>query len=165
MTYLVQSITFSDCPGLARVMMTAFNTDPDWIKLWEPYMTMDRIIHQVTERMPKNLVEGRDTNRIQKAIDSETGEIVGYARWVLPEDTSLLYWQEAQVPLATAEEQEDFQARYDAVTGEDGRSKGLKKKGSWQAKLTEERESWDMEKEVQHLSMSANELKQKAIDL
>jgi hypothetical protein len=41
--------------------------------------------------MPMNLNEGRETNRIQKAIDSETGEIVGYARWILPKDTTLLY--------------------------------------------------------------------------
>lgn len=52
--------------------------------------------------MPQNLLTDPSRRRHQKAVDSVTGELVGYARWVLPEagvngEMDNL-WPEARVP-------------------------------------------------------------------
>jgi len=101
MPYKIESVTTKDAPSLSPVMMKAFSHDPHWRLLWAPLsqpLPLDSIITSTTARLPRNLITGRMTKRHQKAIDISTGQIVGYARWLLPESAPpSLQWPEAQV--------------------------------------------------------------------
>ncbi|KAI0123818.1 hypothetical protein BJ170DRAFT_687069 [Xylariales sp. AK1849] len=102
-TYKVEGCTVKDGTGLARNNMSAWWDDPTWVLLWEN-KTLDFVIAQCTKRMPKNLLNDRAHKRHQKVIDAESGQIMGYARWTLPERLTG-GWLEAQTPaVSTAEE-------------------------------------------------------------
>ena len=107
-------------------MMLARLTDPHWVFIWKDPSAKE-IIARTTDRVPQNLVSERDTKRHQKVIDSETGRVVGYARWLLPPTLADRgdVWLEAQVPEATADERASFEKRHRAST-ENGRPIGLK---------------------------------------
>ena len=93
---------------------------------------------RAAERIPWNLINGREKTRHQKAIDVENGEVVGYARWYLPpvlterkknnddDDDDNVVWQEAQVAEPTPEERELFERRFKTVT-DNGRIPGLRR--------------------------------------
>lgn len=121
MPYVVQPVHPAEAPSLARAMMSAFYEDKHWILLW-PNMSQDQIIDGCTQRLPWNLVKKRSNKRHQKVVDKGTGEIVGYARWILPKEFEHI-WPEAQVPEPTAEEYELYESRWKAATV-NGRSKG-----------------------------------------
>lgn len=61
--------------------------------------------------MPNNLLTDRAVRRHQKVVDSTTGGIVAYARWILPESHADS-WLEAQVPNVTDEEMKLFSVRH-----------------------------------------------------
>ena len=133
MPYAVQPIAAADdAPGLARTMMGAFHTDPHWRRVWLD-MTLEQIIDSCAHRLPKSLTTDRGTKRHQKVVDAQTGEIVGYARWVLPpslEDRvkcgggGAVFWPEAQIAEPSAEQREAFEVEWEKGT-EDGRNVGL----------------------------------------
>ncbi|KAK6955623.1 hypothetical protein Daesc_003265 [Daldinia eschscholtzii] len=114
MTWKIDGCTVADAPALARNNMSAFWEDPTWILLWPEGTTLGRLIESATKRYPRNLVTGRDEKRHEKAVDPVTGELVGYARWILPpshftkEDGSP-EWPEAQVPDVSDEEKQRFE--------------------------------------------------------
>jgi hypothetical protein len=85
------------------------------------------IISNAIDRVPWNLVTGRDTKRHQKAIDLETERVVGYARWCLPPDLAKRgdVWLEAQVAEGTPAEHAIFEMRYQGST-KNGRLVGIK---------------------------------------
>lgn len=86
MTYwIVTSCAVSDGADLARNNMSAFWEDPTWKLLWPKFMAKEFIIEQCSKRVPRNLLQERSTLRHQKAVDPETGALMGYARWVLPQ--------------------------------------------------------------------------------
>lgn len=129
MSFVVHPCDPADVPGLAATMMGARLTDPHWVTLWEDPCPED-IIARFRDRVPWNLITGRDTKRQQKVIDIETGEVVGYARWCLPlmlvEKNNV--WLEAQVAEPTPAEREVYEKRYQAGT-KNGRAIGLKTGG------------------------------------
>lgn len=96
--------------------MTAFWTDPAWVLMWRA-KPLDYVIQQASLRGPKNLLLDRTNRRHQKAVDSESGAIVGYARWVLPTDTAGAEqcWSEARVPAVSAELQDEAERQYEAA--------------------------------------------------
>ena len=95
--YQLGSLTVDDAAGLAKSNVTAFYEETWWRILFPPTRTRESLIQAVTARSPRNLLTARDVRRHQKVVDSATGELVGYARWILPE--SLAHeWMEAQVP-------------------------------------------------------------------
>jgi len=100
-------------------------------------MTLDEIIKNLGERMPWRLIEGRAKYRHEKAVDANTGEIIGYARWKLPEDNTLLQWPKAKVPEPSIEERATYEAAFKTVTVA-GRAVGLKppapRQNSYEAK-------------------------------
>ncbi|OTB16137.1 hypothetical protein K445DRAFT_317129 [Daldinia sp. EC12] len=114
MTWKIEGCTVADAPALARNNMSAFWEDPTWILLWPEGTTLERLIESATQRYPRNLVTGRDEKRHEKAVDPVTGELVGYARWILPpshfakEDGSP-EWPEAQVSDVSDEEKQRFE--------------------------------------------------------
>ncbi|OGM45515.1 hypothetical protein ABOM_006474 [Aspergillus bombycis] len=64
--------------------MSAFWEDPTWILLWPKEVTLEFLIEQCTKRYPNILQRARQEVRHQKATDLLTGDLVGYARWILP---------------------------------------------------------------------------------
>ncbi len=55
-------------------------------------------------------------------MEIETGEIVGYARWIIPKDSGI-EWFDAQVSEPTVEKVQEYKERWKGATV-DGRSKG-----------------------------------------
>ena len=79
-----------------------------------PSFTTEERIERTQNRMFHRLQQDRDTYRHQIVKETDTGEVVGYARWVLPESASN-EWLEAQVPKATPEKLEEYKNLYDSV--------------------------------------------------
>ena len=72
--------------------------------------TLETVIDNCILRMPSNLLTDRAVRRHQKIVDSTTGGIVAYARWILPESHADS-WLEAQVPDVNEDEMKLFLAR------------------------------------------------------
>lgn len=125
MPYSVQSIDLEcDCAGLSQVMIPAFMQDPHWALLW-PDMSMEQVIDGCNRRLPQNLITARERKRYQKVVETETGEIAGYSRWILPpqlqgkgDDGKTTFWPEAEIPDPTAEQLEACEARWKSATVE-----------------------------------------------
>ena len=126
MGFSIHAVSVSDTHGLARTMMGAWFGDPHWVKLWYQPVLED-IISACEERLPWNLVSGDKNKRHQKVVETKTGEVVGYARWVLPPmlaDNGT--WDDARpaVDEISDEERQVFESRFNAVT-ENGQIKGM----------------------------------------
>jgi hypothetical protein len=111
---MAANITLSGCKladaeALARNNIPAFWADPNWVLSWK-HRTLEYHISQIALRVPRNLVSDREVNRHQKAVDADTGSIVGYARWCLPPSKARLpdgrlAWPEALGPEVGEEEE------------------------------------------------------------
>ncbi|KAH6892481.1 hypothetical protein B0T10DRAFT_537468 [Thelonectria olida] len=113
--YVLQSpCTVDDVAGLARNNVSAFWDETWWRLLWNDRRTVDSLIDAVTIRTPKNLLTDRDVRRHQKVVDSDSGLIVGYARWILPVSHQS-DWLEAQA-LEVSEDQRDMFSQRHAQT-------------------------------------------------
>jgi hypothetical protein len=99
--YILEGVKIEDAAELSRNNMTAYSTDPTWILLWDVPLTA--IIDSCTKRMPWNLLKDRERPRHTKALDPETGKILGYARWILPQ-SKIGSWPEVQVPEVSKDE-------------------------------------------------------------
>jgi hypothetical protein len=124
MSYAIGSVTVNDAPGLSKVMMSAMYRDPHWALLFGS-MPLQDIIDACTERLPKALSSNREERRHQKVIDQSTGEIVGYARWILPDGAHGIEWLDAQVPEASEAEMEAYEKAFKAVTTPEGKIRGM----------------------------------------
>ncbi|KAK5120534.1 hypothetical protein LTR85_006190 [Meristemomyces frigidus] len=110
--FTIEPCTAEDGPNVARNNMIAFWTDPAWVLMWKG-RTLDYVIQQASLRGPKNLLTDRARRRHQKAVDSKSGAIIGYARWVLPNAACPEhYWSAARVPEVTEEQQNDAETKY-----------------------------------------------------
>ncbi|KAF3015347.1 hypothetical protein E8E14_010845 [Neopestalotiopsis sp. 37M] len=105
--YRVEGCTVLDAAGLAQNNMSAFWTDPTWILVWEKGRTLESIIEACTKRMPNNLLNDRAHKRHLKAVDTETGAIVGYARFLVP-DRLAGDWLKAQTPDVSETDKKKF---------------------------------------------------------
>ncbi|KAH8890612.1 acyl-CoA N-acyltransferase [Thozetella sp. PMI_491] len=104
----VERPLLADAPQLARNNASAFWEDGVWKLLWEG-VALDFVIEQMTKRVPQLLIKERDVLRHQKAVDPDTGKLLGYARWILPATCNQapdgqIAWAEAQQPEVTEEE-------------------------------------------------------------
>jgi len=110
---LVPNCTVDDAAGLSRNNMSAFWQETWWNMLWVN-RTLDDIVKSCTLRMPQNLLTERNIRRHQKVVNTATGEIAGYARWIMPApyETS---WLEAQTPDVSEEDQKLFQQRFSSA--------------------------------------------------
>ncbi|KAE8398253.1 hypothetical protein BDV37DRAFT_276256 [Aspergillus pseudonomiae] len=110
----IKPCSVADAPALAYNNMSAFWGDPTWILLWPKGVTLEFLIEQCTKRYPNILLRTRQEVRHQKAVDPLTGDLVGYARWILPpthlttKDGSS-QWVDAQVPDVSDDEKRKFQ--------------------------------------------------------
>lgn len=117
--YIIKGCTVADGPNVARNNMSAFWQDPNWRLVW-PYTTLPHVIEQCAARVPRNLLLDRDTLRHSKAVDPETGELLGYVRWKLPgsrcrNEDGTPVWPEWQTPGVSPEEEAGIVERTEAA--------------------------------------------------
>ena len=117
-TYTISQCTMADGAALSYNNMSAFWQDPNWVLTWR-HTTLEKHIIETAKRIPRNLLNDRETLRHQKAIDPETGHLVGYAHWILPASYARTTegtpeWPEAQVPAIG--EKKEAEIRHAATT-------------------------------------------------
>lgn len=101
----------ADSHSIATTTMSAWCADWHWFYRWKD-PSLEKLIAWYAEKFPRNLTTGRDTKRHQKLIEISTGEVVGYARWLLPPDLAKEnVWKEAQAVEPTPEESELFEKK------------------------------------------------------
>lgn len=129
MPYAVLPVNMAAASGVARTTMSAFHQDPHWALLWGN-MPLEEIIDGNTRRQPRNLITSRERKRHQMVVETETGEVVGYARWLVPDklqrddkDGRAVFWPEAQIPEPTPELREKYEAEWKTAT-KDGHALG-----------------------------------------
>ncbi|KAF3070629.1 hypothetical protein GL218_00218 [Daldinia childiae] len=113
-TWKIERCTVADAATLARNNMSAFWEDPNWNLIWPKETTREFLIENAIKRYPRTLVTNREKMRHEKAVDPATGELVGYARWILPSGHLATKdgspeWAEAQVPDVSDEEKTRFE--------------------------------------------------------
>jgi hypothetical protein len=87
--------TVEDADGVAKNNVSAFWQQTWWRILFAA--TEETLREIVTRRTPHNLLSQREVKRHQVVVDTSTGEIVGYARWIMP-SSHKAEWIEAQTP-------------------------------------------------------------------
>ncbi|KAL0933810.1 acetyltransferase [Colletotrichum truncatum] len=112
----IEPCTLADAPALARNNISGFWTDPNWILLWPKDIKLEFLIEQVTKRIPNNLIRDRETLRHFKAVDPESGALVGYARWELPARCATApEWADAQIAEVSEVERKAIKERSDSA--------------------------------------------------
>ena len=91
----IKSCVLDDAPALARNNGGAFWSQPMWRIVWPKDMEEEFIIEQPVKCMPLRILKDRRAMRQQKAVDPDSGCLVGYARWELPSGRES-QWLEAQ---------------------------------------------------------------------
>lgn len=110
-TYKLQPhCTVEDAAGVAKTNVSAFWTQTWWRILF--VATEETVVAKVTARAPHNLLAQRNVRRHQAVVDVATGDIVGYARWILPQSHAA-EWTEAQTPNVSDEERKRFKDAFD----------------------------------------------------
>ena len=109
----ITSITVEDGPLLAKNNMTAFYGQTWWRLLWKD-TPLDDIINSCGKRFGTRMLSNRETRRFQAVRDPSTNEILGYARWILPESHKDA-WLAAQLPDVSLEERQRFQEMHDSA--------------------------------------------------
>lgn len=102
--YIILGYTVADDDALAANNLPAFWADPHFRLNW-PNRILEYHVIQIAKRCPNNLLTGRETKRHLKAVDPDTGRIVGYARWILPADFDASVWPEAVTPAVSEEDE------------------------------------------------------------
>ncbi|KAH0155213.1 acyl-CoA N-acyltransferase, partial [Aureobasidium melanogenum] len=105
--------------SIANAMVSARWKDPHWVALFRSDISSARVTSETAKRLPWNLITGRASKRHQVAINNATGEVLAYARWILPEHLTSadpVVWPEAQVREATEEEKSEFEKMSKEVT-------------------------------------------------
>lgn len=113
-TWKILPCTSSDGKPIAINTTHAFWDAPMWRLQWRPDITLSFLTEQLIKRQPLRLLRERDTLRHLKAVDPETGELVGYSRWRLPDNHVLtssgeVEWKEAQIPDVSAETRKELE--------------------------------------------------------
>lgn len=131
--FQILACNLADGPALARNNIAAFWTDSTWVLMW-PGKTCEYVTSQAALRIAHNLFSNREKWRHLKAVDTATGNLVGYVRWVLPEDDGEgKVWPSALGPAWSAEEMEKARresqsADWEFDHGLDGLDDGIKER-------------------------------------
>ncbi|GAB1319959.1 hypothetical protein MFIFM68171_10169 [Madurella fahalii] len=98
MGWTFSGCTVDDAAALAINNAAAFWTQPYWRMIWPADAQLAYITQEMGKRMAARvLLIDHDERRHEKAVDEDTGAIVGYARWLLP-PALRSEWTEGQVP-------------------------------------------------------------------
>jgi hypothetical protein len=103
-------------------MMRAFYEDAHWASLWKG-MPLDSIISDCARRLPWNLVRVTSLKRHRKVVENNTGNVVGYARWIIPNGLDDK-WNNGIVSETDPEGRQDYEEDFRSVTI-DGEIRGL----------------------------------------
>lgn len=101
--YTVQPCTYTDAVSIAENNVPAFWLDAAWVLIWtRVHKTCSYVTSQSALRSPQNLLSDPEHRRHEKVVDGETGKLVGYCRWLLPNDLgdgvrSEEVWNEARI--------------------------------------------------------------------
>ncbi|KAF4994097.1 hypothetical protein FGRMN_6012 [Fusarium graminum] len=95
---------------IALSKVSAFFEESWWRLTWTD-RTRESLIQSIADRSPKNLLTDREIRRHQKVVHVESGDIVGYARWIMPESHKD-HWLNAQTPDVSDEQKEVFAKRH-----------------------------------------------------
>ncbi len=111
----IEGCTVDDAAAVARNTSGAFWEEPMWMLQWRGDITQDFLTEQLIKLQPTRLLRERDTRRHQKAVDPDSGKLVGYARWLLPDgrtttSASEPEWAEAQMPDVSADRRKALDA-------------------------------------------------------
>ncbi|KAJ5636272.1 uncharacterized protein N7484_009585 [Penicillium longicatenatum] len=118
--FVLSQCRVADGAALAANSIPAFWAGPHWVLAWR-HRTLEYHISQIALRFPRNMLNNREALRHQKAMDTETGRILGYARWRLPPsygispDDGTPIWPEAQVPAVEPEEEAEIRRLAETV--------------------------------------------------
>lgn len=94
MPYKLQpGCSIDDADGIAKNNVLAFWQQTWWRILFAA--PQETVLNKVISRTPHNLLTQREVRRHQVVVEPTTGNIVGYARWILPAEYSQ-EWTEAQ---------------------------------------------------------------------
>ena len=80
--------------------------------------TLDYVVSQASRRMPQNLLTDTSQRRHQKAVDVNSGDVVGYVRWILPDtstETPDDMWPAAKVPSVDLDRAREAKHEFDAA--------------------------------------------------
>ncbi|KAJ5751680.1 hypothetical protein N7520_008597 [Penicillium odoratum] len=113
--FMISQCSVPDGAALAANNVPAFWADPHWVLAWR-HRTLEYHISQVALLFPRNMLNERESFRHQKAVNLETGRILGYARWSLyvpscheiNPDNGTPIWPEAQVPAFEPEKEAEI---------------------------------------------------------
>ncbi|KAK6865362.1 hypothetical protein PG995_001890 [Apiospora arundinis] len=110
--FTITGCTVADGPALSANNMTAFWANPWWRLTWR-HRTLEYHILQASKILTRNLLDNRKTMRHEKAIDPETGRLLGYARWYVPPAYATTadgapVWPEGVVPGVDSEEEAEI---------------------------------------------------------
>ncbi|PMD29636.1 acetyltransferase [Hyaloscypha variabilis F] len=100
----ITSCTIADSPAITLNSLLATQHSQHNRLTW-PHRTLSYRISQVNARMPRTLLADPLHARSQKALNPESGELLGYARWYEEGDGEIV-WAEAVVPRVSKEEEE-----------------------------------------------------------
>jgi hypothetical protein len=113
MAYKIQpGCTIKDAEGIAKNNVLAFWQHTWWRILF--VAPQETVLEKVTSRIPRNLLHQRDVRRHQVVVDTNTGDIVGYARWILPAEYAS-EWTEAQTTAVSDEDATRYQDEFKAT--------------------------------------------------
>ncbi|KAI9146846.1 Heterokaryon incompatibility protein [Paramyrothecium foliicola] len=104
--------TVDDAAGVAKNNVLAFWEQTWWRILFAA--SQDTVLEKVVERAPHNLVAQREVRRHQVVVDTSTGDIVGYARWIMPSSRAT-EWTEAQTPAVSDADKKRLKDKFDAA--------------------------------------------------
>lgn len=116
MPYKLETVAYRDASGLSETMMRAMTQDEHYGLQFKRHVTTDELIADTGLRIAYNLSNNRSRLRHQKVIDTETGQIVGYGRWELPDtESSESAWPAAQMPAASEAQSKSFKDSFDST--------------------------------------------------
>lgn len=110
-TLVSASSIIEDAALLARNNAAAFWQQP-WWRMLRGSRTQESLALAMESRLPWNLVRQRAVQRHQRVVYTLTGDIVGYARWILPESLAS-EWTSAQVPEVPEASRSKFELLYE----------------------------------------------------
>jgi hypothetical protein len=110
--YTISHCTVADSAALTRNNISAFWEDPHYALSYR-HRTLEQHISEVSKETPRNLLDNRTSKRHQKAIDPETGRLLGYSRWNIPlphatDADGTPEWPEAVVSAVGPEEEAEI---------------------------------------------------------
>ncbi|KAH8901467.1 acetyltransferase [Thozetella sp. PMI_491] len=111
-TYSIIPCTIADSDEIASNNLVANWTSQHRRLTW-PHRTPEYHLSQTVKRMPRLLLDERETSRHEKAVDSQTGRVLGYARWDIPKSHATQpdgtpAWPEAVMPAVGPEEEAEI---------------------------------------------------------